>query len=76
MISLMRAIVIAYIISIATSMGVVYTAEHNARLVAAELLLQHRNDAQEQFYEEREAMSENITRAINRKVGRAALERP
>lgn len=43
-------------------------AESNARMAAAELVLHHRNDVQQQFADERESMKMYVDRAIERKI--------
>ena len=46
-------------------------AESNARLAAAEMVLQHRNDVQRQFAYERNDMKSYVDRAVEREVSKA-----
>lgn len=43
-------------------------AENNARMAAAELVLHHRNEVQQQFADERESMKSYVDRTFERAV--------
>ncbi|ANJ57434.1 hypothetical protein PMA3_20635 [Pseudomonas silesiensis] len=43
-------------------------AESNARMAAAELVLHHRNEVQQQFADERESMKSYVDRTVERAV--------
>lgn len=43
-------------------------AENNARMAAAELVLKHRNDVQQQFSDEREQMKLYVDRTVENKI--------
>ncbi|WP_070092794.1 hypothetical protein [Pseudomonas monteilii] len=76
MISNIKAIIIACTISIATAFSLASSAEYNARLAAAELVLKHHNDVQRQFSYERETMKEHVSKAIDRSLSRLPTESP
>ncbi|WP_085691002.1 MULTISPECIES: hypothetical protein [unclassified Pseudomonas] len=66
MIKDIKAIAIACTISICSALWFASAAENDARLAAAHLVLEHRNDVQVQFSHEREAMKGYISKAMDR----------
>jgi len=67
-ISSIKWIIIACTISIACAFCLASAVENNARLAAADLVLQHRNDVVRQFADEREAMKEYVGKAVDRRA--------
>ncbi|MGC3895182.1 hypothetical protein [Pseudomonas urmiensis] len=76
MIESVKIIAIACMISIVCAFGMSTVAESNARVAAAELVLKHHNDVQQQFFYEREAMKEYVGKAIDRSLSRPPTESP
>ena len=84
--SVIKAVVIACTLEILATVGLfayVYersnhearffaaVAESNARMAAAELVLYHRNDVQQQFADEREQMKLYVDKTVEREVSEA-----
>jgi phosphoribosylcarboxyaminoimidazole (NCAIR) mutase len=66
MISNFNALLIACTISITSAFCLASSAEYNARLAAADLVLKQNNTMQQQFYNERESMKEYVSKLIDR----------